>query len=167
MPRKCLTCSHKKVKQINKLLIDGRTTLDSISDKFGIGRIPLHTHRKRCIPEKYKAAMEKKDGREGIDLHDELSGLVKVTKEILDRAKKDDENELALRAIARLEKQFELIAKLLGQINDGSTVNVNINAEMVEFRAIVVNVVKRFPEAHSALINALREESGTIEDAER
>ena len=39
---------------------------------------------------------------------------------MLDRAKAAEDDELALKAIARAEKQLELQAKLLGQIKEGA-----------------------------------------------
>ncbi len=71
------------------------------------------------------AEVEAREKAAGPDLVAQLLDLSRETREILGEARQAKDRDGALRAIARLERQSELQAKILGQIRDGQ-VNVAI-----------------------------------------
>ncbi|RYG57149.1 hypothetical protein EON80_28595 [bacterium] len=74
-----------------------------------------------------------------------------------------DPRELLLKSYDRLESRLELVAKLLGMINDAPTVNITINPQWLELRAVIVQSLKDYPEARLSVAAALVElEGGTI-----
>ncbi len=77
---------------------------------------------------------ERKEITAGSDLLDQLLDLNKICRAVLADAFKAGERALALQAVARLEKQFELRARLLGQMRDNqvSVVNLQVNPSEAE-----------------------------------
>ena len=63
-------------------------------------------------------------------LYEQLRSIGRDTRAILEKAKTENNHELALKAIARSEKQLELLARLLGELDDGVKValGVQVNA---------------------------------------
>ena len=95
-------------------------------------------------------------------LLDRLIALSRETAAILREAREGDEkdNELALKAIARAEKQIELQARLLGELKDTATVNVLVLPEWVKIRTTMLEALLPFPEARLAVAAALKRIDG-------
>jgi hypothetical protein len=73
-----------------------------------------------------EAAAQREENAEGSDLLDQLLELNKICRAVLADAYKAGERALALQAVARLERQFELRARLLGSIRDNQINIVNV-----------------------------------------
>jgi uncharacterized membrane protein len=91
------------------------------------------------------------------DLVDRIIVLARETQAVLDRAKAAEDDEMALKAIARAEKQLELQAKLIGQIKEGATVNITLSVEWLSIRTLIVGALDQYPEARHAVAAALEE----------
>jgi hypothetical protein len=118
--RRCTICDHKKCAAINKALIEGQLGLRKIALRFSLPNISsLYRHSKHLPPELVKGKEESvKDA--SLQLVAELEGLVQKTGQVLTRAlsKKHYDAEIALKAIARRERQLELKARLLGELEE-------------------------------------------------
>ncbi len=75
--------------------------------------------------------------------------------EVLKEARSDKKHVLSLRAVDRIARQIELQAKLLGDINDGATVNIAILPEWHGIRNAVLEALRPYPEARLAVGRAL------------
>jgi hypothetical protein len=71
------------------------------------------------------------------------------------RADDTKNNDVALKAIARAEKQLELEGRLLGELNEGSTVNVVLTPEWSAIRAAILKALEPYPAARFAVAGAL------------
>ena len=90
-------------------------------------------------------------------LLERLLVLHQETLAILDEARTGNakDNALALRAIARAEKQLELQARLLGELQDGASVNIAVSPQWHVLRATVLQALIPYPEARVAVAEAL------------
>lgn len=86
-------------------------------------------------------------------LLDRLQGKTVLYSEI----KHADPRELVLKTAAQLESQQELLAKLIGQLQQEGTTNITISAEWLEVRAVLVQALQPYPEARIAVVAALSE----------
>jgi hypothetical protein len=122
---------------------------------FGAVPVPVlpSAEFQRRVRPAVAAASEAATVARGDALLARVETLTVETHRILDAAKRDADHELALRAIARLEKQTELLARLLGELRDGPTVDLFVGGEF----QVVVNVLLGVLAPHSAL----RAEVGT------
>lgn len=128
MPMLCLTCRHPQRDEIESLIIAGRPFLE-IERKYGISNDALSAHSNTCVPAAIATGKEAVTGLRGDTLMVRLRQLNADTREILDAAKRDDKLELALKAIARLEKQAELEARILGQIDESVKVALGVQVQ--------------------------------------
>jgi hypothetical protein len=71
-----------------------------------------------------------------------------------------DPRELILKTHARLQSNQELIARLLGELKEGATVNLLIAPEWMEVRAVLLSELVPYPEARQAVAAALARAEG-------
>ena len=154
MPRVCTICTHDKRDAIDAALLS-EEALRNIAQRFGTSPTALHRHKDKHIPPHLAKATEAAEVVKADSLLDRLQNLNTETMLILREAREGGDNELSLKAIARAEKQLELQAKLLGELNEGTTVNVLVAPEWLELRARIVKTVAPYPQAAQALARAL------------
>ena len=66
-----------------------------------------------------------------------------------------DPRELALKVAAQLKGQTELLAKLMGDLQQEGTVNIAVHPEWVKVRATLIEALAPFPEARVAVAESL------------
>ncbi len=75
-------------------------------------------------------------------------------------AKQADDLRTAVAAVGQARGVLDLLAKVAGEIGDGSTsVNININPVILELQTIIVTALEPFPEARYAVAAALKRAS--------
>lgn len=67
-----------------------------------------------------------------------------------------DPRDLVLKTAHRLQGQMELLSKLLGQLNDGNTVNVTVSADWVLIRSELMGALQPYPDAAQAVASRLQ-----------
>lgn len=89
---------------------------------------------------------------------DRLKALNRETAAVLREAREGDSknNDIALKAIARVEKQIELEGRLLGELHEGSTVNIILTPEWQALRAAIMAALEPYPAARLAVAEAVR-----------
>src|ERR1019366_2297639 len=155
MPRTCTICRHPNRNQIDMALVQNGP-LRAISDQWSVSKTALLRHRNKCLPThllKAKALSDVKSAtslakevqqREESEIQSatslvaELRELAKKTGAVLSRAMSEKNGDLALKAIARLERQLELKARLLGELEErGSTTSQRIEVVYVD-KAVIL-----------------------------
>ena len=159
MPRVCTIFTHEEREAIDGALLS-ETPYRHIAARFDTSTGALQRHKDH-IPQHLAKATEAAEVVQADGLLDRLQSLNTETMLILREARgsKQPDNELALKAIARAEKQLELQAKLLGELNEGTTVNVLVAPEWLALRALITQAVTPYPEAAQAVERALHEAS--------
>ncbi len=76
--------------------------------------------------------------------------------EILAEGRRDEDHEVRLKALARIEKQLELEGKLIGELQSGSVVNLVLSPDWFRVRGVLLEALAPFPEARSVVAGALR-----------
>lgn len=160
--RVCTVCGDKSRKAIEKALVEGGSYRD-IAGRYGVSKSAVERHAKRCVPERLARAAEVRERVNGDALLGRLEELRSETLAVLESVRGRDD-AVALKAIQRLEKQLELAGRLIGELRDGSTVNVLVSPEWVALRTVILGVLERHPEARRDVSAAL-EEAGGLADA--
>jgi hypothetical protein len=93
--------------------------------------------------------------RHAIDVVTQLKAINGATLAILKEARDDKNGDLALKAVDRIQRQLELQSKLLGELNDGTTVNVLVAPEWLTLRATIIQALEHHPDAKQAVLRAL------------
>lgn len=66
-----------------------------------------------------------------------------------------DPRDLVLKTADRLRQQTELLAKLLGELNDQPQINVLVAPEWLQVRAVLLEALTPYPEARAAVAGRL------------
>jgi hypothetical protein len=74
---------------------------------------------------------------------------------ILEAAEASEQHRTALSAIREARGNLELLAKLLGELDDRPTVNVLISPEWLELRTVIVGALEPYSEARGAVLRAI------------
>lgn len=151
--RKCSICSHEKRNEIDKSLAADGAVLRAISQQFRVSKDALRRHMDNGhIAEKISKATHLQEVREADSLLSQMHKVKEETwvihKEAREYKAKDGEakpdNDLALKALARLERQIEIECKIVGVNPDppANPVNINLNiaAEVKKLVSILPDV---------------------------
>jgi hypothetical protein len=149
----CSICSHADRDAIEASLVR-RESPTAVAARHGVSRRALFRHTSKHLPQSLAAAQGAADVARGDDLLAQLRALGVETREILDRAKVNDDDR-ALRALARLEKQIELVGRLRGELQEGTTIN-NVGGDLVQVAALMRDALAPWPDAQLAVADAIR-----------
>jgi hypothetical protein len=152
--RTCSVCAHEKREEIDQALVT-RTPYRNISKQFSVSAAALSRHLNDHLPARLAKAQEAEEVAHADDLLAQVRDLQGRALAILDKAEESGELITALRAIREARGNLELLGKLAGELQDGTTVNIHMNPEWLELRALIVAAVEPYPEARGSILRAL------------
>lgn len=159
MARRCTVCTHHARQAIDQALVAGESR-NGLADRYGLAERSVRRHADNHLPEKLAKAAEAEQAAEADDLLGRLTEINRETMEVLKSAKGIKNYGMVLQAIARVEKQIELQAKLLGQLQEGATVNILVSPEWMQVQSVILRVLAPYPEVRVAVATALAEVGG-------
>jgi len=156
MPRRCTICEHPKRDEINKALIETQNIAE-IAKRYGVSYDSLFRHKQGHIPEALAKAQEAREIAKADSLLDQVRTLQGKTLAILEEAEKTKNYLTALKAIREARGNLELLAKLLGELQEKQIINILVAPEWLSLRAVILTALEPYPEAKQALSEALKE----------
>lgn len=157
MPRLCTVCSHPEHGAINAALASGEVSNRRIAAQYGLSEAAVRRHADSHLPASLVEAAGAEEVRNALNVLDQLRAINETSRAILIDARKAKDGELALKAIDRIQRQIELQAKLLGDIDDRPQVNVLVMPEWITVRAVLIAALAPFPDARAAVASRLLE----------
>ena len=154
MPRSCTLCEHPQRESIDRALV-GDSSNRSVASLYDVSEAAVRRHKTNHLPAKLVMAEKAAEVAEADDLLAQVRGLQARTLAILEGAESTKQHRTALSAIREARSNLELLAKLLGELDDRPQVNVLISSEWLELRAVIVGALGPHPEALSAVVGAL------------
>ena len=155
MPRSCTVCVHAKREEIDRALIEGVSAAEISGRYRTLGERAVRRHRSNHLPAKLVMAEKAAEVAEADNLLDQVGDLQRRALAILDKAEEAGELKTALSAIREARGNLELLAKLLGELDERPVVNLNVSPEWLELRAVIVTALEPHPEAMGAVVDAL------------
>lgn len=155
MPQTCSVCKHADRASIERALIAGQS-LRSIAGQYSLSDSAVLRHKQAHLPAELAKATDAAEVAQADTLLDRLRQINAETAAILRevRSSEPKDNEMALKAIARIEKQIELEGRLLGELQQ-PTVNVLIMPEWVGLRTAILRALEPYPEARLRLAEVI------------
>jgi hypothetical protein len=152
-PRACTVCTHPELEAINRALVEGKPNR-RIASHHDVTERAVRNHKAGHLPAALAKAQEAREVAKAYNLLSDVRGLQERALGILDKA--DDAGDLrtALGAIREARGNLELLAKLLGEL-DERPVNVLISPEWLNLRAMIVTALEPHPEARGAVLRAI------------
>ena len=161
MPRKCTVCEHEKVEEINRLLLEG-VSLRNIAKQYFVSAASLHRHKEGHLPAKLVKAQEAREIAKADSLLDQVIELRDKALSILDKAEQAGDLRTALQGVREAKGCLELLAKLQGELQERTTVNVLVNPQWITLRTVILQALEPYPEARLKLAAALREVEANV-----
>ncbi len=184
MARRCTICDHPRRAEIDRTLLRNEDGYRNIAKRFGISESALFRHRQGHLadvvakgleaeskPEsgtvepahavdlaREHRSLESRNTEQAIDAVAQLKAINAACLEVLRQARADGKPVILLKAVDRIARQIELQARLLGQIQEGHTINVAVLPEWHAVRQQILVALHPFPEARLAVAGALQSE---------
>ncbi len=161
MPRSCTVCTHPKREEIDRALVGGESAAEIAGRYRTVGERAVRRHRSNHLPAELVMAEKAAEVAEADTLLGQVGDLQRRALDILGKAEEAGELKTALSAIREARGNLELLAKLLGELDERPVVNLNVSPEWLELRAVIVGALEPHPEALDAVVGALESaESG-------
>lgn len=111
MSRKCSTCQHPDVADINAILAEGGRSIRAVSRTYALGEDSISRHRKNHLPKAVAQAAQEKEGARGKDLlarirsaEGKLSRYESIAVNLARKGAEDGDPALVLRALAEARR---------------------------------------------------------------
>ncbi len=154
MPRTCTVCSHQDREAIDTALVAGQSA-EKTSALFRVSPDAVQRHRAEHLPAVLLKAEDEAAATHALDVVKQLRTINGVSMEILTAARTSKDPDTALKAIDRIQRQIELQAKLLGQLDERPQVNVLVAPEWLKVRGTLLAALAPYPEARVAVAGQL------------
>ena len=156
MPRTCTICAHTRRAELDAALVAGEP-YRGIAQRFAASSDAVLRH-KAHVPQSLAKAHEAAAVSQADDLLGKIQWLEGEAKAILVEARSErGDPDRALRAIDRLAKLIELMARLRGEIQDQTTVNIALvtSPEWITLRGRLLTVLEAHPAARQNILSVL------------
>ena len=154
MPRRCTVCDHPEKHGIDEVLVSG-AAYRSVAKRFELSESAVYRHKTEHLPAHLLKAREAEEAARADDLLDQVRNLQAHALDILERAEKAGDLRTALAAISQARGNLELLGKLAGELDERPVVNLNVSAEWLELRTVIVEALEPHPAAHRSVLRAL------------
>ena len=159
MPRKCLVCSHEQREAIDRALVAGET-LAAIAALYCVSKDSVGRHKVKHLPASLALAKEAEEVAQADSLMEQVQYLQRKAMSILDRAEKAGDLRTALQAISAARGVLELLARITGEIETRTALNIVISPQWVELKGVILEVLAPHPEVQGELVKRLARSEG-------
>ncbi len=144
--------THPKRREVEEALARGMP-VRQVAEAFRLSKSAVHRHKDRMVAEMAGAPTAANTNAD--DLLAKVRGLQSEAEGILAKSKSAGDHKTALLAIKEARSNLELLAKMLGELQTGTTVNITVSNQWIALRADLMGALQPFPEARVAVMHAL------------
>lgn len=156
MARTCTVCAHPEREAIDQALVGGASNR-SLASLYDVSEAAVRRHASNHLPAKLVMAEKAEEISRADDLLAQVRDLQARTLAILEAAESTSQHRTALSAIREARSNLELLAKLVGELDEGTTVNVLVSPQWVQVRTVLLEALTPYPQARSAVAGRLLE----------
>ena len=168
--RPCTVCEHRKTAEIEKAVIGRFDAKARIAERHGLHSDAVDRHMRNHVSEERKkeilieikreksAALDAEINRDTVDIKEGLQRIVREIDSILRRAKAAGDDQLALISLRDMRQTLMDMARIYGQLQQVTTVNVNVGdlPQWQQLKAILVEVFRLHPDAGETFLTKTR-----------
>ena len=154
MPRTCTVCRHPERGAIDCALA-ALTPLRVIAGRYGLTRSAVGRHFDDHLPAQVRAAQAAQAEGQALDVLQQLKAINAAALAVLKDARDHGDGDLVLRAVDRVQRQIELQAKLLGELDERPQVNLLVSPEWTTVRTAILAALAPYPPARVAVAERL------------
>ena len=157
MTRRCTVCDHPDRSSIDTALVAG-ASYRVISGRFpGSSTSALQRHAANHVPAAVAQAQQARAVAHGDNLLTQVEELKDRAMGVLARAEAAEDLRAAVSAIKEARGCVELLAKMMGELRDGQTVNILVSPEWGRARGVILGALADHPDARVSVALALEE----------
>jgi hypothetical protein len=156
--RFCTLCSHQLRQQIDELLLLHNTSFRNIAERFRLSLGAISRHRSHCL----RAALQSRTTESAETVLSRVERLQQRTEKILDAAERDDDRMIALAGIREARRNYELLGRLNGELDQKQAAARNTGGERLS-----IEVVFQLPNACPNIDNSPRSAIIDVSDSSR
>ncbi len=155
--RPCTVCRHAEREAIDRSLVSGTPGSAIVAQFREISEDAVSRHRASHLPATLAKATEAAEIATADSLLERVETIYRRAWSLLEKAEAAGDLKTALQGIGQLRGTLELLAKLMGELREGTTVNVTLatHPEWVEVKTIIFDTLSPFEDARLALAQAL------------
>jgi hypothetical protein len=154
VPRSCTVCEHPAREEIDRALVGGASNRSAAS-LYDVSEAAVRRHKANHLPAKLAMAEQAAEVTEASNLLAQVQDLQDRALAILDKAEGTGDLRTALSAIREARGNLELLAKLLGELDNRPVLNFHVSPEWLELRTVIVGALEPYSEARGAVLRAL------------
>jgi hypothetical protein len=125
---------------------------------IGCSNSTVSRHMRQCVAPNVRDRLQAEAKEfQSVNLLGQLDKSHDVLLQIRDAALSEGRDRVALKAIEVEIKQFELAAKLTGQLNEAPQVNFLLSPEYMQLKQVIIKALEPYPKARQQAARALRE----------
>ena len=155
MPRTCTVCTHPERRAIDQELVAGHLVNRRIAARHRLVESSVRRHAANHLPASLAKAAAAEDVAHAIDVVRQLKAINGACLAVLDGARRTGDGELVLKAADRVQKQIELQAKLLGELDERPQINLLVAPEWLAVRSALLEALAPHPDARAAVAERL------------
>jgi hypothetical protein len=140
---------------IDQALVAGEPVRSISSRYVTLSHMAVQRHKEDHLPESMLRAKVADDISHAIDMFKQLRAINAASLQVLNDARQTGNGELVLKAVDRVHRQIELQAKLRGDLEEGSHVDVMLSPEWLMARAALSEELQPYPELRVAVAQRL------------
>jgi hypothetical protein len=145
---------------VNAALVGGASA-EAVARAHKLPARSVQRHADGHLPAALAKAQDAADVAHADRLLSDLEALQRRTLALLTRAENAGELMAALRAVREARGNLELMARIMGEIDERPTFNVAVSAEWLEVRGVILTALAGHPEARTAVAAALAVRNGS------
>jgi len=155
MPRVCTVCNHPQRHEIDKELVAGGTNRAIAGQYPPLTRSAVQRHKDEHLPEKLAQAHQAAEVAESDSLLAQVKALQVKAGQLLEMAEQQGDVKTALAGIRESRACVELLAKLLGELDERPQINLVQSSQWFDMRNTIMAALDQYPEAKRKVAAAL------------
>jgi hypothetical protein len=148
--RTCTVCGHADREAIDRALVAGESVRALARRYVPLSVTALQRHKASHLPAAMLQAQCAAEVAHADGLLSQVRDLQRRALVILEKAEAANDLRTALQAIGQARANLELLARLLGELQE-APVNILISPEWVTVRTVILSALGSFPEARVAV----------------
>jgi hypothetical protein len=154
-------CAHPKRYEIDGILVDRSQPYRDIAGRYGVSKTAVGRHvSEGHISELIALAADAERAAQADTLLDRIEALQSRTEIALARAEGTDNFPAIFVGIREMRNNLELVGEITKELNRTPSINLHLNPEWLELRAVIVGALEPHPEALGAVVGALEGADG-------
>lgn len=150
----CTICTHNQRQEIEAASLNGASER-TIAKQYGVTSAAVHRHKSKHLPEAMVKSQQAREAARADDLLAKVRDLEAEARRIGGKAEASGDYRTAISAVRELVRIVELQARLIGELQEGVTVNIAVNPQWLQIKAVILETLREHHDLRARLAEKL------------